>query len=231
MNLRRRRPRSALLLFLAPARALQLPAWLGAAPSARPAAAATLRDALVASSGDEAELNGLVDELMAARVPFRAELLGDGALWRASFVRGETPRWRKNAELLPFLRNRAGQAYTASADVGGSVTNYGEVLGRALFFKAVGTFRARDERVARCPKDFDVEIERGGFVLGEAWPFLSTAISGPGYLRCRYLDEDLRIFESPKDSPDTGGGPWETAGLIVVQVRDDCFADPVVGPL
>ena len=220
-------------LHVLPAIALQLPSLFGSAPARPFAAAATLRDALVADTGDEAELNALVDELMAARVPFRGGLLADGALWRASFVRGTKPRWRKNAELLPFLNNRQGQAYAPFADggEGGTVLNYGEVLGRALFFKAVGSFTPVDARATRCPKDFDVSIERGGFVLGEAFPFLSEAISGPGYLRCRYIDEELRIFESPQASPDTGGGPWEQAGLIVVQVRDDLFADAVVGPL
>ena len=33
------------------------------------------------------------------------------------------------------------------------------------------------------------------------------------------------IFESPKDSPDV----WEKSGLVVVQVRDALFDDPVEG--
>ena len=48
-----------------------------------------------------------------------------------------------------------------------------------------------------------------------------------GYLRVRYLDESIRIFESPRESPDR----WEAAGLVVVQVRDALFDDPVDGPL
>ena len=35
-----------------------------------------------------------------------------------------------------------------------------------------------------------------------------------------YADDDIRIFESPRDSPDK----WEEAGLIVVQVRDELFS-------
>ena len=66
----------------------------------------------------------------------------------------------------------------------------------------------------------------GGFVLfGKE--FVSAAISGPGFLRCLYIDEDVRIFESPKESP----GRWEEQGLVVVQVRDALFADPVEGEL
>ena len=49
--------------------------------------------------------------------------------------------------------------------------------------------------------DFDVTVTSGGFVVGGV-PFLSGAIQGPGYLRVQYLDESIRIFESPKDSPD-----------------------------
>ena len=50
-------------------------------------------------------------------------------------------------------------------------------------------------------------------------PFVSSAISGPGYLRVLYLDEELRVFESPTSSPDR----WEEAGLRVVQIRERNF--------
>ena len=53
---------------------------------------------------------------------------------------------------------------------------------------------------ARCPVDFTVDIEQGGFVV-LSQRFVSGAISGPGYLRVLYADDDLRIFESPRDSP------------------------------
>lgn len=160
------------------------------------------------------------------------ELLGDGALWRAtSIVSGKTPRWAQNAKLLPFLSNRAGQAYSLDEDGSGSgsVINYGEVAGRALYFKAVGTFSpaaAKGTLTQRCPIDFNVNISEGGIVVGGT-PILTSAISGPGFLRCLFLDEDVRIFESPNDSPDR----WEAAGLVVVQVRDACFDDPVQGGL
>ena len=72
-----------------------------------------------------------------------------------------------------------------------------------------------------CPLCFPpcaAAIERGGLVLFGK-PFVGSAISGPGYLRVLFLDDDLRIFESPTDSPDR----WEEAGLRVVQIREGCF--------
>ena len=132
----------------------------------RPPAALELRDKLVAGVRDGAVIAPLADECAAAKVPFRADLLGDGELWRAqSVVRGEIPRWERNAKLLPFLSNRAGQAYTLQGG-GGAVVNYGEVLGRGLYFRAEGTFTpARTSSGNRCPQDFDVAISSGGFVL------------------------------------------------------------------
>lgn len=142
-------------------------------------------------------------------------------------MRGRIPRWQRNRDLIPALRNRAGQAYDLTSRESGCVINYGEVLGRRLYFKAEGTFsRAASSTQSRCPVDFDVSIAQGGIVVGGR-QFLSSAISGPGFLRCLYLDEDIRIFESPKDSPDK----WEEGGLVVVQVRDELFDDPVEGEL
>ena len=211
------------------------PAWLPSLPQfgqpRTPSAAQELARLLVAGETDGAILNPLADECCAANVPFRPELLGDGKLWRAvSIVKGETPRWERNAKLLaPFVSNRAGQQYLLSGtDGGGTVKNYGEVFGRNLYFKAEGTFAPAPvtRATSRCPVDFTVAIESGGIVVFGV-PFISSAISGPGYLRCRYLDASIRIFESPKDSPDR----WEEAGLTVVQVRDELFDDPLVGDI
>jgi hypothetical protein len=221
---------------LLPAALFSPPSWLQSLTQnlqqnlrSQPLAAATeLRDALVRGETDAELLNPLVDECLAARVPFRGELLGDGELWRAaSIVRGEIPRWERNAKLFPFLKNRAGQAYSLDGAGGGSVVNYGEVLGRSLYFRAEGTFKPTKSTrgSTNCPVDFNVAISSGGFVLG-GMP-INLPISGPGYLRCRYIDESIRIFESPKDSPDR----WEEAGLIVCQVKDSLFDDPVAGQL
>lgn len=223
---------SVQLLLLVPALnlpVLELPTWLqGTATTRRPSEAIELRDALIAGGGGD-DLETLVQACCQARVPFRAELLGDGELWRATPVRGKIPRWQRNAELLPVLRNRAGQAYSlSSGGDAGSVINYGEVLGRAFYFRAEGTFTRAAVSVGAksCPLDFDVSISQGGVVVG-GLPFFTSAISGAGYLRCLYLDEDIRIFESPNDSPDK----WEESGLVVVQVRDALFDDAVDGAL
>lgn len=45
--------------------------------------------------------------------------------------------------------------------------------------------------------------------------------TGPGQLRVRYVDDRVRIFESPADSPDS----WEKAGLLVVQIREEALLD------
>ena len=108
-------------------------------------------------------------------MPFRAELLGSSAsesaivsaparespLWRACYSSGRTPRWERNAKALgSFVDNRAGQAYDVSAQ---RVCNYGEVLGKGCYFTAEGSFSPVDG-AKRCPKDFNVAIERGGLV-------------------------------------------------------------------
>ena len=56
-------------------------------------------------------------------------------------------------------------------------------------------------------------IEKGAIHLGPAR--LDLPIRGPGRLRVLYLDDRLRLFLSPTDSPDG----WEAAGLLVVQMR------------
>lgn len=57
-------------------------------------------------------------------------------------------------------------------------------------------------------------------------PHRADACHGDGR-RLLYLDEDIRILESTTDSPDK----WESAGLVVVQVRDGCFDDAGQTPI
>lgn len=65
--------------------------------SPKPPAATKLRDALIAGESDMATLGQLCKACADSRAPFRAELLGDGALWRAvSIVRGEGARQLPN---------------------------------------------------------------------------------------------------------------------------------------
>jgi hypothetical protein len=195
-----------------------IPDWFSAVipmgKKAAPAAAVQLRDLLVSGSRDNESIDPLIDTLTNLRVP--CVDLGAG-LWRVSYVRGQTPRWEKAARALPFLRssNIAGQAYDQPA---GTVQNYGEIFGPTVHFVAEGVFSDVDPSARLFPKDYNVQVSRGGIVIGDR-PCLSSAISGPGFLRVLYVDADIRIFESPRDSPDK----WEEVGLIVVQVRGGCF--------
>ena len=186
-----------------------------------------IKELLLAAKGEELEPSSRrkveegIDFLAAARVPCPAELLGDSSspsegLWRSVFIQGKIPKWEENARLLkPLVRNKAGQAYDARS---GRVTNYGEILGPLVHFVAEGSFTAKDG-TGQCPKEFDVEIEQGGLVLFGV-PLLSSAISGPGLVRVLYIDEDIRIFESPTESPDR----WEEEGLRVIQVREQLYS-------
>ena len=95
---------------------------------------------------DREAIDGLIDALAARRVPFRPELLG-GGLWRASYTRGETPRWEKSQKALAFLKNKAGQEYDVDAK---RVSNYGEIVGSACYFTAEGSFSAVDSAGELC---------------------------------------------------------------------------------
>lgn len=159
---------------------------------------------------DETRASQLVDSLIARRRPFDAELLG-GGLWLSLYFRGPTPRW------ADF--KRVGQQYDPNAR---TVRNYGEIFGRAAFFSAEGSFAPasntrRSPFDTSCPIEFDVDIVKGGLTLG---PFdIDLGIKGPGLLRVLYIDDRLRVFESPTQSPDK----WEEDGLIVVQLREDAL--------
>ena len=58
-------------------------------------------------------------------------------------------------------------------------------------------------------------VDGGGItVLGARVPL---PIKGKGFLRCLYVDKDMRVFESPVDEKTSE--QWEERGLVVVQVR------------
>ena len=71
-----------------------------------------------------------------------------------------------------------------------------------------------------CPYDYDVTVTGASI---EVFGFqVNIPISGTGCARVLYADPCLRIFISPNDTNvETGGGDWESAGLISVQVRVD----------
>ena len=71
-----------------------------------------------------------------------------------------------------------------------------------------------------CPYDYDVTVTGASIELFGL--SVSIPISGTGCARVLYADPYLRIFISPNDTNvETGGGDWESAGLISVQVRVD----------
>lgn len=170
-----------------------------------------LRDLILDSSSVElyrGRIDELIQELAAAKAPFDANALS-GGLWKAAYTSGASPKWERNAKLVPFLRNIAGQEYNLDSM---RVVNYGELVGRNVFFSARGSFSETDVSVRNCPKDYDVFVEAGALnLLGAELPL---PIKGRGYLRCLYADSYVRIFTSPKDSPDR----WEEEGLVVVQI-------------
>ncbi|KAJ1455258.1 hypothetical protein M885DRAFT_520562 [Pelagophyceae sp. CCMP2097] len=159
---------------------------------------------------DEQRLSTVVDSLASKRVDFDPVML-EGGLWLSLYTRGPKPKWQRNAELLGFaLKNKAGQSYDAEKK---TVQNYGELLGGFIAFSADGTFQLPAE-MGRCPVDIGVSVESGGIsISGLA---INLGIKGPGLLRVEYVDDRVRIFTSPKTSPDE----WEAAGLTVVQIRE-----------
>lgn len=173
------------------------------------AAAVELKDLLRGGSQvDQAHIKMLIDKLISLRVAFNPKFFG-GGLWQAIHTVGDEPKWQRNARMIPFQKNIAGQEYNPEQQ---RVINYGEVLGKSLFFFAEGRFQEANATITNCPKDYDVFVERGGLnVFG--WK-VALPIEGRGYLRCLYADSTMRIFISPKSSPDN----WEEEGLIVVQM-------------
>jgi len=75
------------------------------------------------------------------------------------------------------------------------------------------------------PYDYTAEVTGASIVLFQKFS-LDLTIEGTGIVRVLYADENLRIFLSPKATNVTkGGGDWESAGLVVVQVRVDLIYD------
>ena len=204
---------------------------LSSTPPAVRAASTELADLLstgrAALDGDPraGRLDELIDVLVKSRAPFDVAEIGLGSLWTSRYTRGggSVPRWKAQSLALQGLlafENLSGQRYDLSSYVNndkteGTVLNYSELLGQALYLRAAGSFRpASGDSTSplRCPVDFDVTIKSGGFVaMGREF---SLPISGPGYLRVLYADQNVRIFANPRDSPDE----WEKAGLIAVQI-------------
>jgi hypothetical protein len=162
---------------------------------------------------------------------------------------GDTPLWEKIA--VAGVRNVKGQRYTLADDTSGEFVNYAEIWGQNLCLQAVGKFidkgsvsssigtdansynnpydflgplvakLRRKEKMKPTPYDYEAIVTGASVVLFQKYSF-DVAIAGTGTVRVLYADPNLRIFLSPTNTNvTTGGGDWESAGLIVVQVRFD----------
>ena len=191
------------------------------------------------------EINSLVKTLIASKSTFDPFDSINGPLFASVHFIGETPLWEKIA--IGNVQNIKGQRYTAADDTSGSFVNYAEIFGESLYLKATGKFIEKgaviaDEnaKTSNNPLDlfssffsspgrsqnkqtpFDYEaIVTGASIVIFGKPF-DVTIEGTGTVRVLYADPNLRIFLSPTNTDVTrGAGDWESAGLIVVQVRID----------
>lgn len=108
-----------------------------------------------------------------------------------------------------------------------STNNPFEIKLASLF----GPFKTKSNNVkqpsALLPTPFDYfATVTGASIVFFQKIVLNLAIQGTGTVRVLYADEKLRIFVSPSDTNVTsGGGDWESEGLIVAQVRVDLVND------
>lgn len=95
---------------------------------------------------------------------------------------------------------------------------------KKLFFAFQGD-KQSDRQNNPTPYDYEANVSGASFVLLGKYSF-DVTIEGTGTVRVLYADQKLRIFLSPTDTAVTrGAGDWESAGLIVVQVRIDLVYD------
>ncbi|KAL3790683.1 hypothetical protein HJC23_009783 [Cyclotella cryptica] len=195
------------------------------------------------------QINSLVRTLIASKSTFDPTQCLNGPLYATIHFIGDTPLWEKIA--VGGGRNVKGQRYTLSDETSGEFVNYAEIWGQNLYLKAVGKFNDKGsvsssigpyaessnnpfeflaplvanlrgkEQLKPTPYDYEAIVTGASFVLFQKYSF-DVAIAGKGVVRVLYADPNLRIFLSPTDTNvTTGGGDWESAGLIVVQVRFD----------
>lgn len=111
----------------------------------------------------------------------------------------------------------AAQQGDLNGQMEGLLENSAQIIGDYLRIAGSGSFIQADPAADKCPVLFDVQIERGEFlVLGNK---LGLPISGKGQTLLLYIDENVRVITSPSDSE----GGWEKAGLVVVQVPADAL--------
>lgn len=195
------------------------------------------------------KMNSLVRKLIASKSTFDPTQCLNGPLYATVHFIGDTPLWEKIA--VAGVRNVKGQRYTLVDDTSGKFVNYAEIWGKNFCLKAVGEFYDkrsvsssidadadsfnypynflallvaklwRKEKLKPTPYDYEATVTGASVILFQKYSF-DVAIAGTGTVRVLYADPNLRIFLSPTDTNVTmGGGDWESAGLIVVQVRFD----------
>ncbi|EKX38422.1 hypothetical protein GUITHDRAFT_115394 [Guillardia theta CCMP2712] len=174
-----------------------------------------LRGMPVAAQGDGArDIDSLIAQLVRSGSSWDAELLSSGP-WLALYTQGKPPRWQRQAQWLPWARNVASQDYDVG---GGRVRNRGEIWGSRVFVTVEGELQELQPERTFTPKMFQAGIQSGTLhVLGLEIPL---PIRGRGFAKLLYLDRNVRIFQSPKESE----SEWEEEGLVVVQVPASAFS-------
>ena len=193
----------------------------------------------------KARIEELIQILTDAKVQFDPSTCINGPLYAVLYQSGPVPFWEK-FDFKFLKRNIKGQQFTsstttgagtdASTDAGGSssssfdVVNYAEFWGNDLNIQASGVGTLIEESTSTststsnllsCPIDYKVKIQNASINILQNK--LKLNVSGIGYTRILYANEDIRILFAPKDTTDD---TWmEKAGLAVVQVRCDLVTD------
>jgi hypothetical protein len=199
------------------------------------------------------EINSLVRSLISSKTTFDPKDCIDGPLFTTLHFIGDTPLWEKIA--IGNVRNVKGQRYTLLDNTSGDFLNYAEIWGQNLYLKAVGKFVEKgpvsssgnevggtpssnnpldvltsffskgEDSNKPTPFDYEAIVSGASVVLFGKYK-LNVDIEGTGTVRVLYANPNLRIFLSPTDTEATrGAADWESAGLIVVQVKNDLIYD------
>lgn len=194
----------------------------------------------------------LIQALINAKVQFDPQKCINGPLFAVVYQSGPIPFWEKyDFKLLMNKSNTMnikGQRYRSitkdsspSSSSSFDLVNYAEFWGRNLSIQGCGVCtimetsriqgqpqspfqlfkNANDKSLLQCPVDYKVEIQTASVNILKQQ--IKIDVSGIGYTRILYADEELRILLAPKDTTDER---WmEKAGLMVVQIRSD-LVDP-----
>jgi len=194
----------------------------------------------LSTQGDGArDIDSLIAQLVRSGSSWDAELLSSGP-WLALYTQGKPPRWQRQAQWLPWARNVASQDYDVG---GGRVRNRGEIWGSRVFVTVEGELQELQPERTFTPKMFQAGIQSGTLhVLGLEIPLPIRGrgfakllvcsfliLSLPPLVTClQYLDRNVRIFQSPKES---GTSPHPSQGFSSPLLSSPCSSACVpVGP-